>query len=196
VNDEPLIGRQLSADDFLKCPTMRSVQAADVDLQVLFHMMILPHRRESATSHAAAVSPKTAVYCHETPICTVGRFRLAETKILLRYAISPATLRSMKRISSTLRRRIDAVAAEVADIANTLKPDFPELAAVYSSFSRAIDASHYSFRGTHQMSIDIPKSCRANIVNCRNEYGRQEHFVFLSVPHQEPKQVPQDEKQS
>jgi hypothetical protein len=33
-------------------------------------------------------------------------------------------LRSTKRISPTLRRRIDAAASELADIANTLKPDF------------------------------------------------------------------------
>lgn len=117
-------------------------------------------------------------------------FRLAVNKILLRHANCPATLAGMKRISPRLRRQIDEVAAELSGVAQALAPDFPGLAAVYSSFSGAIDSSHYSVRGTHVLTIDIPKGCSANIVNRRSEYGDQEHFVLLSIPHQPAPRAP------
>ncbi|HUY90447.1 MAG TPA: hypothetical protein VMV10_17045 [Pirellulales bacterium] len=96
----------------------------------------------------------------------------------------------MKRISPRLRRQIDEVAARLSGIAKALAPDFPGLGAVYSSFSGAIDSSHYSVHGTHVLTIDVPKNCSANIVNRRSEYGDQEHFVLLECPHQPAPESP------
>jgi hypothetical protein len=88
----------------------------------------------------------------------------------------------MKTISPRLRRRIDAVAIELFDIAKTLNSGFPALAAAYSSLSRAIDCSHYCLHGMHRLSIDVPNACHASVSNARDVHGSNQVTMFRSVP--------------
>lgn len=88
----------------------------------------------------------------------------------------------MKTISPRLRRRIDAVAAELSGIAETLAPDFPGLAAMYLSLGGAIDGSHYCLHGMHDLSFAVPHACRASVMSAGDGYGKDHVMVFLSVP--------------
>lgn len=83
-----------------------------------------------------------------------------------------------------MRKRIDAVAYELFDIAESLEPSLPTLAAIYLSLGKAIEGSHFRRRefGGHTFFIDMPEHCRLITGPAMNKADEPSH-VEIVVPH-------------